>query len=560
MEKNKKTALENELLGKLNLDVLPSGGYLTSDKAITYLFEDKKDGFFWGKTSYFDNYIAIDFFDFIGTNKEVIIDFAIEHPEVSYDLLYWLAMTKICKPKDFKQYSKEQLHKIPRVMREVIVNPADKYKLHIAQVVTDETLYYSITDENKWTALEWVAVNYPEKLSTFVGKNTPANPLSRKLVLEHYKDIEDKTTLPEALQKFLVVLQKQHEAQVERQRLIAEKRKQQAKEKLTNWYEYDGSIMKLFTLEDGLEIKTLDDYKLILSYFIASELSATEFCRHYQIDNVEGFKLMCKKFGAMDPEFEAYYADLTARKQRELFAVASGEIMTGSESPYTIERLINNSSLRLTLPTIITLGDSIAEPQAVNNYARNVISYYHEKLNSYSPTSASEEDILKRLTEQEVRFLISSKTNQRFKECKNVDLGAEFVGAFKPISTYLGRTAKDQIHNPITGVKQKIAPYAEKFNPGYVLSSETQIITPDGSFKPVTQEAIDMATTYANKHKLYKSAGTVSRIIKAIVDGSIQNQEETKEYLTFIKKREEAKIEKCATLDGYMEYYAGLGN
>ena len=558
MDKNKRTALENELLSKLNLDSLPSGGYLTSDKAITYLFEDKKDGFFWGKTSYFDNYIAVDFFDFIGSNKEIIIDFAIEHPEVSYDLLYWLAVTKICKPKDFKQYSKEQIHQIPRVMREVIVNPADKYKLHIAQLVTDETLYYSITDENKWQAVEWVAKNYPDKLSNFVGKNTPANPLSRKLVLEHYRDLEDKTTLPEALQKFLVVLQKQHDAQVERQKIQAEKRKQLAREKLVNWYEADGSIMKLFTLEDGMEIKTFDDYKLILSYFIASDLSATEFCRHYLIDNIEGFKLMCKKFGAMDPEFEAYYTDLSARKQRELFAITAEEISTGSESPYTIERLINNSSLKLTLPTIITLGESTMQPQAVNDYARNVVSYYHQKLNSYSPTSANEEDILKRLTEQEVRFLISTKAYQRVKQGKNIELETEFVNAFKPISSYLGIAAKQQIHSPDSGVKKLITPYSQKFNPAQVLNGGMQVISSDGTYKPITQETVDMATTYANTHKLYKSSGTMSRIIKAIIDGSIENREATIEYLTFIKKREEKKLEECATLDGYMKYYAEL--
>ena len=558
MEKNKRTALENELLSKLNLDTLPSGGYLTSDKAITYLFEDKKDGFFWGKTSYFDNYIAVDFFDFIGSNKEIIIDFAIEHPEVSYDLLYWLAVTKICKPKDFKQYSKEQIHQIPRVMREVIVNPADKYKLHITQLVTDETLYYSITDENKWQAVEWVAKNYPDKLSNFVGKNTPANPLSRKLVLEHYRDLEDKTTLPEALQKFLVVLQKQHDAQVERQKIQAEKRKQLAREKLVNWYEVDGSIMKLFTLEDGMEIKTFDDYKLILSYFIASELSVTEFCRHYQIEGVEGFKLMCKKFGAMDPEFEAYYTDLSARKQRELFAITAEEISTGSESPYTIERLINNSSLKLTLPTIITLGESTMQPQVVNDYARNVVSYYHQKLNSYSPTSANEEDILKRLTEQEVRFLISTKAYQRVKQGKNIELETEFVNAFKPISSYLGSAAKQQIHSPDSGVKKLITPYSQKFNPAQVLNGGVHVISSDGTYKPITQETVDMATTYANTHKLYKASGTMSRIIKAVIDGSIENREATIEYLTFIKKREEKKLEECATLDGYMKYYAEL--
>ncbi len=559
MEQNKRKALENELLSKLNLDALPSSGYLTGDKAITYLFEDKKDGFFWGKTSYFDNYIAVDFFDFIGSNKEVIIDFSINHPEVSYDLLYWLAMTKICKSKDFKQYTKEQIYQIPRVIREVIVNPADKYKLHISQLVTDETLYYSITDENKWQALEWVATNHPDKLSSFVGKSTPANPFSRKIVLEHYKELEDRTTLPESLQKFLVTLQKQHDAQVERQKIQAEKRRQEAKQKLTNWYDENGKIVKLFNLQDGLEIKTLDDYKLILSYFIASELSVTEFCRHYLIDNVEGFKLMCKKFGAMDPEFEAYYADLTARKQRELFAITANEITSGSESTYSIERLINNSSLKLTLPTIINIGESTMQPQVVNDYARNVISYYHEKLNSYNPTSSSEDDILKRLTEREVRFLISTKSYQKIRGGKNIELDTEFVGAFRPISSYLGGTAKQQIFAPDTGVKRLISPYSQKFSPNEVLNGNVQIIAADGTYKNVTQEVVDMATTYANKHKLYRSSGTVSRIIKAVVDGSIQNQEETREYLTFIKKREEKKIEECATLDGYMKYYAELG-
>lgn len=559
MDKNKRTALENELLSKLNLDSLPSGGYLTSDKAITYLFEDKKEGFFWGKTSYFDNYIAVDFFDFIGSNKEIIIDFAIEHPEVSYDLLYWLAVTKICKPKDFKAYTKEQIHQIPRVMREVIVNPADKYKLHIAQLVTDETLYYSITDANKWQALEWVATNHPNKLSTFVGKNTPANPFSRKIVLEHYKDLEDKTSLPEALQSFLAVLQKQRDAQVERQKALVEKRRQEAREKLINWYDESGKLLKLFELKDGLEIKTLDDYKLILSYFIASDLSATEFCRHYQIEGLEGFKTMCKKFAAMDPEFDKYYTELSARKQRELIGAAREDIALGSESVMGAESVINNESSILTLPTLITLGESTMQPLEVNQFARNIIEFYHTKLNSYKPSSSAEEDILKRLTEREVRFLISSKAYQRIAKHKEISLADEFDDALKPVRPYLGNTALQQLNATVHGVKSLITPYSQTFNPNTVLDGRMQIILPDGALKTVDTQMVDMSETYAHSHKLFRAPTTMSRIIKAVAEGTIQNQAETEAYKAQLETRAEATARECTTVDGYLKHYAEYG-
>lgn len=559
MEKNKRKALENELLSKLNLDTLPSGGYLTSDKAITYLFEDKKEGFFWGKTSYFDNYVAIDFFDFIGSNKEVIIDFAIEHPEVSYDLLYWLAMTKICKPKDFKQYSKEQIHQIPRVMREVIVNPADKYKLHIAQVVTDETLYYSITEENMWQALEWVAVNYPDKLNTFVGKGTSANPYSRKIVLEHYKNLENKTQLPEALQKFLIVLQKQHDAQVERQRVQAEKRRQQAREKLVNWYDESGKLLKLFDLKDGLEIKTLDDYKLILSYFISADLSVTEFCRHYQIEGVEGFKLMCKKFAAMDSEFDAFYTELTARKQREFIDAARKDIALGSESVEGAASVIHKPHASITLPTLVTLGESTMQPQEINLFARNVIDFYHTRLNSYTPTSSAEEDILKRLTEREVRFLISTNAYQRLGKNKEINLATEFETALKPVRPYLGRVAQQQLNTPVHGVKPLITPYSQTFNPSTVLDGRMQIIMPDETLKTVDTQMIDMAETYAHSHKLFRAPTTMSRIIKAVAVGAIQNQAETDAYKAELEARAAKTAHECTSVEGYLKHYAEYG-
>ena len=400
MEKNKRIALENELLSKLDLDVLPSGGYLTSDKAITYLFEDKKDGFFWGKTSYFDNYVSVDFFDFIGCNKDVIIDFSIEHPEVSYELLYWLAMTKICKPKDFKGYTQEQINQIPRVIREVIVNPADKYKLHISQLVTDETLYYSITDDNMWSALEWVAANHPQKLNSFIGKNTPASPYSRKTVLEHYKGVEDKSTLPDALQRFLIIVQKQHDAQVERQKAQAEKRRQQAREKLMNWYDADGNLLKLFGLQDGMEIKTLDDYKLILSYFVSSKLSAQDFCNHYLIDNVDGFKLMCKKFAVTNPEFETYYANLSSQTQQPINM----------------------------LPQI--------EPEA--KVDREVVA------RESTISAQTKEDEIASVSISENKLMNLSKVYKPFDKNKNIELGTNFVDQFKPFE----KTEAISTHQP----------------------------------------------------------------------------------------------------------------
>lgn len=548
MEQNKRKALENELLSKLNLDVLPTGGYLTCEKAITYLFEDKKENFFWGKSSYFDEYVSIDFFDFIGSNKEIIIDYAIMHPEISYDLLYWLVITKLCKPKDFKNYTKEQVCQIPRTMREVIANPADKYKLHFEQLVTNDTLYYSITDENKWNALEWVAKNYPNKLNLFACNTTPANPLNKKDILEHYKTIEDKSQLPESLQKLLSILQKQYEEKLERQKMLAEKRKQRAREKLMNWYDSNGNLLKLFELEDGVEIKTLDDYKLILSYFIKSKLSTSEFCKQYLIDNIKGFELMCTKFALMDSEFNTYYTELKNAKQNTTLNAVKNIL---SEDNANVENLINSTTL--TLPTIIDASKSMVQPTSINSFARKVVDFYHTKLNSYNPTSSNKEEILKRLTEQEISFLLTNKTYHRLKSDKLLYLGTDFVNTFKPLND-LGQKTRKQMQEPENGVKSLLDTYNKRFYPNQVFCNHLQIIMPDGTTKPVDQDTINMATSFANTHKLYKSSSTILQIIKAIADGEIENKEETQQFLTFTKKRDE----QCSTLEGHMNYYTEL--
>ena len=64
-----------------------------------------------------------------------------------------------------------------------------------------------------------------------------------------------------------------------------------------------------------------------------------------------------------------------------------------------------------------------------------------------------------------------------------------------------------------------------------------------------------MAEAFAAEHNLFRSAGTMSRTIKSVIEGKIQNQAETEAYKQRLQEEILKKMKECKTLEEYFEKY-----
>ena len=547
--------LKAELASRIEVVQGPDFGSLSANDIVGKLTIDKKGDF----KSRLPGSAATDsyFMENIKHNKKAIVDFCIEHPEMSYNILYWPLVFELVKKKDFAGYTKEQIVKIPKVVREVIIHPEDIYKLKVKHKI-DETFFYYLPNTNYWEALEWIAKYAPDKLKYVITKKSEFNPFGRKNVVAHYKAVEDKDTIPEAIRDYLDGSDKLHDIQSESGKLAAELKREKELEKMLTWYDKNGEIIKLFDLSDGMKISSLDDYCLIASYFVQSDLSVSEFCRKYQIENVKGFKLMCEKLSLVDENFAAFYQDNLEKKSTAYVAIIKHQIEDVAYGRLSIEDLLTTQSQMKSFGTVMEIGLSTVREDRLCRFVETVIDYYYDRMNSYEPNSTELNDICNRLSEAEVKFLMSSRVIAKRKMGDNVNLGVEFAKPFARISKNLSPYAQSKVYNGKKGLHKRLDSYSDDYNPEEYLSGETQFMLPNGQFIQPTQEMLDMAEAYASKHKLFKSAGTMSRVIKAVAEGKIQNQAETEDYKKMLQEMAIKKMKECKTIEEYFAKYRSL--
>ena len=502
-------------------------------------------------------YDEMDFIQNIILNKKTIIDFCLKHPENAYDVLYWPIMYKTLSVKDFKGYSKEQILTLPKLCREVIAHPENIYKMKV-QHKTDGRLIYFIPENNPWEALEWIAVNAPDKLKSVMTKTSLISPFGRKNIIEHYNQIEDKSKIPEAILAYIESDKKLHQLQVENGKRQSENQKQERLQKQLSWTDENGELLKLFELSDGIPINSVDDYMFIANYFMNSNLSTTEFCRVFQIENVAGFKKMCEKVSLSNPEFAEFYKENSQRKSQAYVAIIKHQIEDVADKKLDIKEMLTNQSQMKSLETVMSIGLSTVDTPHILKFAESIISYYYDRVHSYDANSTEENEILKRLTDNEVKFLMTTLVSHKRKSGATIDLGNEFAKPFVIISNQISPDARNKLFNKKTGLYKKLDSYSAIFDYDMYSSGNGQFIMSDGSIATPTPEMIDMADAYASSHNLFKSAGTMSRILKSVLEGKIQNQAETKIYKQKLQERIIKNMQECKTLSEYFEKYNSL--
>lgn len=546
--------LKDELANSLKYVNSVKFSLLDLQKMVDLLTVEKKGDF--KDKAVGSEYTEADFIKNLIHNKKTIVDFCIKHPEMSYNILYWPVVHKLLSKKDFVGYSKEQIVKIPKLIREVIVHPEDIYKLKVQHQI-NERIYYHISDERCWEILEWIANNVPEKLSLIINKRAAFNPFGRRKVMEHYKNVEDESLIPEAI-KFYLSQPPEYLLYQSKKGVNNAESQNRAIEKKLAWHDKKGEIIKLFGLADGMQITSVEDYKMIANYFMQSDLSVTEFCRRYQIDNVKGFKEMCEKIALTDANFADFYRDNLEKTSNAYVPIIKQLIEDVADKKMSVSEMLKSPPQNKSLETMMQIGSSVVDSEHLHKFAEQIIIYYFNRTNSYDSNATWLGQILKRLTVEEVNFLMSARDEYRRNQGHDIQLGGEISRQFLPIKEKISPVAQGMLYSKSRGVLKKLAVYSIGYKASEYLSGENKFKNKKGEITEVSQEMLDMAEAYATANGLYKSAGTMSRIVKAVLDGRIQNQAEAQEYKQKLQGSILQKMQESKDLSEYFEKYRSL--
>lgn len=544
------TYTKANLLNQINYTKTANNSKLSPEKFVEYLLEDKQNKNFRPSSAIYDD---SDFRLNILNNKKILIDFSINHPEYAYNILYWLIHFNAIAPRNFKNYTSDQIKQIPAIIRDVITFPENKYKLILNHRI-DETIFYNIPADNIWEVLEWIAQNKPTKLTQVISIRSHYSPYSARKILNHYSQLEDTHSLPTALIEYLDKINSLRESQKMNALTQSKLKKQASLIKQLSWEDEDGNLIQFFALDNGIKIYSYDDYALIIKYFMNANLSASEFCKKFKISSVEGFRKMCEKFALANPEFAEFYKTNSEIKSKEAIVLTTSKITDVATNRLAVGEMLDLTQHRRSLSTMIKIGTSTVDEQTLLNFSNLIIQYYYDRLNSYDPNALDEQNLSKYLSPTEIKFLMTTDIAEKLKSGQNIQFGKIFVSAMSPVYPKLSRDERLKIVTNHSGIVNRLNFYNEYFNPNSYLNGNSYFTLNNQTVK-INKDMLDMAYCFASKNKLFICENTMSKIMKAIALGEIQNKTETEEYKQELQQRISKKISKCNSLEEYLNQY-----
>lgn len=501
--------------------------------------------------TYFGEQFRVD----ILKNKQKIIEFSINNPEQSYNVLYWLIYYSAISPKDLEVYNKEQVGKIPETILHTIQHPDEVYKMYVKHKVYSVIFYCMPKGEKKWEALEWIAENEPSKLEIFFSRKD-LSPYKIGELLSHYKD-KDIDKLPKALQSYIQNIYKQQNE--------LEQKKEELKAKRDElWLDRNGNLQQFFRINNGaIPIESIDDYVKIINQFVKSGLSASKFCKEYQIDNLEGFRRLCKKYSETNAEFAEYYENNSEQQSKKAFGAINTTINSIAKKKLSLEKFINYGNEDDDFECVLNLKNMIIagkDNQNLLDFVNKTIEYYYNRLNSYSSLNYNIENLTKALSLSELRFLIPELTSNKNK-LNNIQLDVEFKILVTQIeeANLLNQHTKELIYEKNNGILTKLRQYNKSYKPSKFIDTTYEI---DGQKITITKDTIASATEFALNHNLVICDNVMDSIIKAIALGSIQNTNEENQAKSRreLKKGILEKIKQCKTLEALFNQVDSTNN
>lgn len=479
---------------------------------------------------------------FIKEKKAVIMKCFATDIQAVEPFIRMLMPYKHITKKDFKGYEAE-FEKLSPLTKEVLDNPKMMWKIldHI------QLVGYYINDDNKWELLDWFAENNPEMF-----KRVANQKVGRAEVVERYKSLGDFESLPPVVKEYIENTRRFAENKIEANKKISEFWKQKRDERMASWYDEKGGLLQFFKLEDGFPIFYPEDYLQIVEIFKQSGMSAYAFCKQYKIDSVDGFRELLKKVAYLDPEFAEFYEKNSETSSRAFVAEARNGVagvVTGKVSPEEV--IDESSSLRDFSKMTRIAKTTFDKPGTDIIFVKKMVDYFYQRLNSYEEFSTDESALKNRLTYKEIGFLVGEELFERAKDGKSVDFSDAFIKTIMEYIKFFDSQEKAKLYDRNKGIKVRLKPYSSCFNRGEYMSNSVYFLQPDGSQIKVEPQMVDMAECFVATNRLFKSIGVMNRVIKAVAEGKIQNQQETESYKAELRRQILENVKECKSIEEY---------
>lgn len=482
----------------------------------------------------------------LAERKQAIVKATMKYPEIAEPVLIKLIARKIISTPDFVGYE-SQVRRLSPMVQDVIANPEEVWKVcDSAQIMA-----YNIPEGKEWEALDWLAENDYRRFKPLVSRYSKILSVSQQEIIDRYLDMKG-GQVPDSVKMLLQHLEEVKEKRVEANKKVAEFWKEKKAERAESWLDEQGELLKFFTLEDGFPITSKEDYLFIADVFRNSGMTAYGFCKQYKIGNIEGFRKMLKKVADNDPEFASFYEEFSKKHTQQFIHASKEDIVGVATKRIDVAEVIDGHSENRDFKKLVELAANLFDnPIVATRFVENVVEYYYQRTNSYSEYSTDEEELRKRLTFKEIRFLVGADIVRDFKHGKTIDFGQEINVAIRPVMSHLSRTAREMLYDGKVGLRVRLKPYSNRFSRDSYLKETVEFLTSDGRGISVKPYMIDNAECFVDENNLFKSASVMTRIVKSVAEGKIQNQQQTEEYKNRLKNQILLDIRDIRTLEEY---------
>lgn len=339
------------------------------------------------------------------------------------------------------------------------------------------------------------------------------------------------------------------QASEKRRKMLEKERRIREKEELKNASKVQAK--PFFKLANGEVIVTQEDCLLIAQSFILSKLSIEKFCKKYKIVDTVGFRKMLDKVSEENEEYKDVINESILSSQQKFVASTHEFINSVLQPNADIEELVkNNKSKQRDLKTILAFNLPNSEKELI---IYKITRYFSSKL-KMDDKSSSRENIDNMLTENDIIFMIGKDNFDLLKSGASIDIFECFRELVAPYRLAIDQqTSNTYSTQQLMPIKNLVDRYQSKFISKKYLATEPGIGDKYGQVVKVTPEMVDMAMHYAKTHKLYTSNYTMDKILKAIVDKEIDNQEEMLEAKQRMQYGILQALKECTTVEEYLK-------
>lgn len=306
-----------------------------------------------------------------------------------------------------------------------------------------------------------------------------------------------------------------------------------------------------FKLYNGQEISSDQDCLMVAQRFIEENMSVDGFCKKYKIADNKGFKRMLDYVSTESEEFKGQIERINDVSKNKFIAATNNFIDKLKDPNEDIKTLIKeNKSKQRDLSTILSFNITNEERERI---VLKTMRYYADRLKQDN-RSSSISNIDNMLTDNEILFMIGRDNFDRMKTGAKIDIYEYIRSIIAPYRSNLDLQSKNKFTvECLVPIREMVKKYEGKFMSKRFLATEPGIGNKNGEEVKITSEMVDMAVHYARVNKLYSSNYTIEKILKAIVDGEIDNSKETQDAKQKLQAGILKDLKECENIEDYLK-------